>query len=63
MYFAYIIYLFMYCFLGPHLRYMDGPSLGVEWELQLLTCTTATVKWGPSRICDLHPPLTAMLDP
>ena len=30
-----IYYLFMYCFLGPHLQHMEVPRLGVELELQL----------------------------
>ena len=37
------IYLFIYfVFLGPHLWHMEGPRLGIESELQLLTYTTAT---------------------
>ena len=38
-----------WCFFGgggggalPHLRHMEVPRLGVELELQLLACTTAT---------------------
>lgn len=27
--------------------------LGVEWALKLPAYTTATVKWDPSRVCDL----------
>ena len=32
----------LFCFLGPHLRHMEIPRLGVESELQLPTYTTAT---------------------
>ena len=37
-------YLFIYClfvFLGPHLRHMEIPGLGVQLELQLPAYTTA----------------------
>ena len=43
-----------FAFLGPHLRHMESPSLGVELELQLLACATATATPDPSRVCDLH---------
>ena len=33
---------------------MKVPGLGVESELQLLACTTATVTPNPSLICNLH---------
>ena len=39
-------------FLGPHLRHMEVPRLGVKSELQLSACATATR--DPSRVCDLH---------
>ena len=29
------IYIFIYCFLGPHPRHMEVPRLGVKSELQL----------------------------
>ena len=38
------------CFLGPHLWHMEVPRLGVEWELQLPACATATQHL--SRVCD-----------
>ena len=41
-------------FLGPHLWHMEVPALGVESELQLPACTTATATWDLSLICDLH---------
>ena len=31
-----IIYLFVFCFFGPHPQHMEVPRLGVEAELQLL---------------------------
>ena len=39
-------------FLGPHLRHMEVPGLGVESDLQLPAYTTATR--DQSRACDLH---------
>ena len=46
------IYLFIFCFLGPHLWHMEAPRLGVKLELQLPAYTTAT--WDPSHVCSLH---------
>ena len=57
------IYLFIYVFLGPHLRHMEIPRLGVESELHLLAYATATVTQDLSQVCNLKPQLTAMLDP
>ena len=34
--------------------HMEVPRLGVESELQLLACTTATAKQDLSRVCNLH---------
>ena len=42
------IYLFMYCFLGLHLRHMELPRLGVKLELQWPAYTTATATWDLS---------------
>ena len=33
---------------------MEVPRLGVEWELQLPTYTTATAMQDQSRVCNLH---------
>ena len=44
----------LFCFLGPHPRHMEVPRLGVELELQLLACTTATAEPDPSLVYDLH---------
>ena len=40
-------------FLGPHLRHMEVPRLGVESELQLPTYTAATATWVASHVCVL----------
>ena len=40
--------------LGPRLRHPEVPRLGVESELQLLACTTATATPDLSSFCDLH---------
>ena len=45
---------FSFFFLWLHLRHMEVPKLGVESELQLLACTTATATRDPSLLCDLH---------
>ena len=47
------IYLFI-AFLGPHPQHMEVLRLGVESELQLLACTTATAAQGLSHTCALH---------
>ena len=41
-----------FCFLGPHLKHMEAPRLGVTLELQ--PPTTATATWDLSRVCDPH---------
>ena len=41
-------------FLGPNLRDVEVPKLGVESKLQPTTYTTAKVMPDPSYICDLH---------
>ena len=48
-------FYFLRVFSGPHPRHREGPRLGVESELHLLACTTATATRDPSRVCDLHP--------
>ena len=59
------VYIILLCFLGPHLRHMEVPRLGVELELQLLAYTTATATQDLSHICDLHysSPLSKARDP
>ena len=46
--------LFLFSFLGLHVQCMEVPRLGVEWELQLPTCTTATAMQDLNFTCDLH---------
>ena len=46
-------FLFVF-FLGPKVRHMDVPRLGVQSELQLLAYATAIAAQGPRHICDLH---------
>ena len=45
---------FFFCFLGPHLRHMEVPRLGVQLKLQLSAYISATATPDSSRICDLH---------
>ena len=51
---SFCLFVFLFCFLGSHLRHMEVPRLGVESELQLPVYTTATATWYSSCICDLH---------
>ena len=41
-------------FLGLHPQHMEVPRLGVESELQLPACATATATPDPSQVCYLH---------
>ena len=50
----YLIIVFIFCFLRPHLRHLEVPRLGVESALQLLAIATATATSDLSHICDLH---------
>ena len=45
---------FFLVFLGPHPRHMEVARLGVESELQLLACTTATAMRDLSLDCNLQ---------
>ena len=45
---------FFLSFLGPHLKHMEVPRLGVELELQLPAYTTASAMLDLSPLCDLH---------
>ena len=45
---------FFCLFSTVHLWHMEVPGVGVELELQLLTCTTATGMSDLSHDCDLH---------
>ena len=50
---GFFVVLFL-VFLRPHLRHMEVPRIGVQLELQLQACTTATATPDLSRICNLH---------
>ena len=52
-----------FVFLGPHLWYMEIPRLGVESELQLLACTTATATQESEPHLRPTPQLMATLGP
>ena len=55
---------FSLSFLGPHLGQMEVPRLGVESELQLPACITATGYNLGSELClRPTPQLTATLNP
>ena len=49
-----IVFLFLFCFLGPHLWHVEVPRLRVQVELPLLATATATATPDPDQICDLH---------
>ena len=48
--------MFFLCFLALHLWHMEGPRLGIESELQLPACSTATATATQDlgHICNLH---------
>ena len=52
--------IYIFCFLGLHVRHMEVPRLGVESELHLLATVTdtataiATSMQDTSCTCDLH---------
>ena len=50
--YIYILFIYLFSFLEPHPWHVEVPRLGVESELQLPACATATQ--DPSHICDLH---------
>ena len=45
-------FLSFFSFLGPHLRHVEVPRLGVKSELQLPAYTRATATLDPSCVCD-----------
>ena len=49
------MFVYLFCFLGLHLKHMEVPRLGVQSELQLPAYTTATATQDPSCVCNLHP--------
>ena len=46
--------IFFFCFLGPHLKHMEVPGVGVKLELQLLAYATATATRNRKLVCSLH---------
>ena len=48
-----IFKFFIVCFLGPQVRHVEVPRLGVELELKLPAYNTATATQDPSGFCDL----------
>ena len=50
----YYIYVYIFCFLGPHQWHMETLRLGIESKLQMPACAIATATWDPSHVCDLH---------
>ena len=52
--YAYILVIYLFYFLGRHLRHMGVSEPGVELELQLPAYATATATPDLSLICDLH---------
>ena len=47
-------YIYVFVFLGPHLRDMEVPRLEVELELYLPAHTRATATRDLSHVYDLH---------
>ena len=48
------LFCFVFCFLGPYLRHMEVPKLGVKLELYTTAYTTATAMRDWSHICNPH---------
>ena len=53
-YLFFFLFFFFFCFVGPPLRHMEVPRLGVQSEPPLLAYTTATATPDPSHVCHLH---------
>ena len=47
------LFFFFFFFLGLHPQHIEVPRLGIQLELQLSACTTATATLDLSHICDL----------
>ena len=52
--FLFFLFFLFFIFLGPHLRHMEFPRLGVELERQLPAYTAAMGTQNPSHIYDLQ---------
>ena len=51
---CFYVFIYLFCFLGPHLWHVEVLRLGVELELQLLALALATAVQDPSCVCNLH---------
>ena len=52
--FSCVLFIYLFCFLEPHLCHLEVPRPGVESELQLPAYTTAMATPDPSHVCNLH---------
>ena len=50
----FILFYYLFCFLGLHLRHMEVPRLRVKLELKLPAYTMGTAMPDLSCVCDLH---------
>ena len=48
----FLFFFFLLVFLGQHPQHMELLRLGINLELHLSACPTAT--WNPSLVCNLH---------
>ena len=48
------LFFFLSFFLGAYLWHMEIPRLGVKAESELQLLATASARWDPSSVCDLH---------
>ena len=57
-FFPFFFFFFFCFFLGPYPWHMEAPRLGVESDLQLPACSTATatqvLSQDPGRLCNLY---------
>ena len=49
-----LLFFVFFPFLGPLLRHMEVPRLGVQSELKPPAYTRARAKWNLSHVCNLH---------
>ena len=61
---SFILYFFFFfAFYDRIPQHVEFPRLGVQSDLQLLACATATALWDPNCVCGLISQLTATRDP
>ena len=51
---TFILFIYLFCFLGLHLWHMEVSRLGVQSELQLPAYAIATAMQDLSHVCDLY---------